>query len=328
MRALPWLVEPHDGWPGTEHPHTGRMTGDREPSPGWTEAQKAAVDRLCTECLTLSETVGTHQVAQSVRVARSRRAGGAGTGGKEERQPGPRCAFWAEARPPFEALSVMGAIIPEAGVSPLILNSGVARMDTWQALSASVEERLAAMSSGERGVFAAGAAERLMGWHEALPEEERASFTMSLRPLLNSVCEATLGDSTAFTAVKRGVAEYMLSEYCHNDGQDGPDDADEHAAAATLYAAHAYLFECRDFAVWASRRAVDAVDEHLQYLAEQGEDIPDLDEATVAELQRQLRDLDLIAKYSKDLRFAGLGLPIDTSIRLRVELRTPLPSRD
>ncbi|MDX2391058.1 hypothetical protein ACIPY6_33570 [Streptomyces sp. NPDC090054] len=201
-------------------------------------------------------------------------------------------------------------------------------MNTWQELSTSVEERLTAMSSSERGIFAAGTAERLLSWHEALPEEDRAPFTMSLRPLLNSVWAGSLGDSTAFTAVKRGVAEYMLSEYCHNDGQDGPEDADDNAAAATLYAAHAYLFECRDFAVWTSRRAVDAVDEHLEYLAEQEEDLPDLDEATIAELQRQLRDLDLIKTHSKDLRLAGLGLPIDTSIRLRVELRAPLSSRD
>ncbi|MET9468889.1 hypothetical protein ABZY44_29665 [Streptomyces sp. NPDC006544] len=222
----------------------------------------------------------------------------------------------------------MGAMIPEAGVSTPFLDLGVARLNTWQELSASVEERLAAMSSGERGVFAAGTAERLMSWHEALPEEDRAPFTMSLRPLLNSVWEGSLGDSTAFTAVKRSVAEYMLSDYCHNDGQDGPDDADEHAAAVTLYAANAYLFECRDFAVWASRRAVDVVDEHLEHLAAQEEDLPDLDEATVAELRRQLRDLDLIANYSEDLQLACLGLPIDTSIRLRVELRTPLSSPD
>ncbi|MFF4104106.1 hypothetical protein [Streptomyces sp. NPDC001903] len=201
-------------------------------------------------------------------------------------------------------------------------------MNTWQELSTSVEERLTAMSSCERGVFAAGTAERLMSWHEALPEEDRAPFTMSLRPLLNSVWEGSLGDSTAFTAVKRGVAEYMLSEYCHNDGQDGPEDADDNAAAVTLYAAHAYLFECRDFAVWASRRAVDAVDEHLEHLTEQEEELPDLDEATIAELQRQLRDLDLIATHSKDLQLASLGLPVDTSIRLRVELRTPLSRRD
>ncbi|MFD9007054.1 hypothetical protein ACFV0T_40025 [Streptomyces sp. NPDC059582] len=202
-------------------------------------------------------------------------------------------------------------------------------MEAWQELSTLVKGRLEAASTSERSVFAAGVAERLMSWHEALPEDERAAFTLSLRPLLNSVWEGALGDSTAFTTINRGVADYMLSEYCHNDGQDGPDDADESAAAATLHAAHAYLFGCTDFAVWASSRAVDAVDQHLEYLAEQEEeDIPDPDEALIAELQRQLRDLDLIAACSKELRHAKFGLPIDTSIRLRVELRTPLSSRD
>ncbi|MCW2901652.1 MAG: hypothetical protein JWO67_3917 [Streptosporangiaceae bacterium] len=203
-------------------------------------------------------------------------------------------------------------------------------MNTWQELSALLEERLRAVSSCERGVFAAGVAERLMGWHEALPEDEQAPFTVSLRPLLNSVWEGVLGDSTAFSAIKRSVAEYMLSEYCHNDGQDGPDDADESAAAAALYAAHAYLFTCQEFAVWTSGRAVEAIDQHLQYLAEQEEDeLPvDTDEALASELRRQLRDLDLIARFSKDLRYAGMGLPIDTSIRLRVELRAPLSSRE
>ncbi|WP_327235357.1 hypothetical protein OG349_16715 [Streptomyces sp. NBC_01317] len=203
-------------------------------------------------------------------------------------------------------------------------------MDTWRRLSALVEERLTAASSGERGVFAAGVAERLMGWHEALPADEQAPFTVSLRPLLDSVWQGVLGDSTAFSAVKRGVAEYMLSEYCHNDGQDGPDDADESAAAAALHAAHAYLFACREFAIWTSGRAVEAVDQRLQYLAEQETDeLPvDPDEALVSELQRQLRDLDLIACFSNDLRYVRTGLPIDTSIRLRVELRTPLSRRD
>ncbi|MEU0299331.1 hypothetical protein ABZ252_07640 [Streptomyces sp. NPDC006175] len=203
-------------------------------------------------------------------------------------------------------------------------------MDTWRELSALVEERLQASSSGERGVFAAGVAERLMSWHEALPEDERAPFTVSLRPLLDSVWEGVLGDSTAFSAVKRGVGEYLLGEYCHNDGQDGPDDADESAAAAALYAAHAYLFGCQEFAVRTSDRAVEAIDQHLVYLAEQeeGELSVDPDEALVSELRRQLRDLDLIARYSKELRHAGSGLPVDLSIRLRVELRAPLRSRE
>jgi hypothetical protein len=203
-------------------------------------------------------------------------------------------------------------------------------MDTWQELSALVEERLKSVPSGERRVFAAGVAERLMSRHEALPEDERAPFTLSLRPLLNSVWEGLLGDPAAFSEVNRGVAEYMLSEYCHNDGQDGPDDADESAAAATLHAAHAYLFGCQDFAIWAGGRAVEAVDQHLQYLAETEEDeLPvDMDEMTAAELKRQLRDLDLIANFSEELRYSGAGLPLDTSARLRVELRAPLSSQE
>lgn len=201
-------------------------------------------------------------------------------------------------------------------------------MDNWQDLSAMVAERLEATSWDERGVFAAGVAERLMSWHEALPEDERASFTMSLRPLLDAVWEGVLGDSTAFTGVKRGVGEYLLSEYCHNDGQDGPDDADESAAAATLYAAKTYLFGCCDFAGAVSNRAVEAIDQALERLAEEeGEqDVPDLDEALVAELRRQLRDLDLIANYSTELRHAILGLPIETTNRLRAELLPPLSS--
>ncbi|MER7698768.1 MULTISPECIES: hypothetical protein [unclassified Streptomyces] len=200
-------------------------------------------------------------------------------------------------------------------------------MDAWRDLSALVEERLKAVSSGERAVFAAGVAERLMSRHEALPEDEQAPFTVSLRPLLHSVWEGVLGDSTAFAAVKRGVGEYLLSVYCHNDGQDGPDDADESAAAATLYAAHAYLFRCQEFAAWTSGRAVEAIDQHLEYLAGREEDeLPDADAAIASELQRQLRDLELIARHSKDLRHAGLGLPIDTSVRLRAELRAPLSS--
>ncbi|MFB6891142.1 hypothetical protein ACFCX4_17750 [Kitasatospora sp. NPDC056327] len=198
-------------------------------------------------------------------------------------------------------------------------------MGTRWELSALVEERLRSASPGERRVFAAGVAERLMGRHEALPEDERAPFTLSLRPLLNSVWEGVLGESTAYAAVNRGVAEYMLGEYCHNDGQDGPDDADESTAAATLFAAHTYLFGCHDFAVWTSGRALEAVDEHLECLAESEEDLPvDPDEAAASELRRQLGDLDLIAEFSEELRFTLMGLPADATLRLRKELRTAL----
>ncbi|GGT55169.1 hypothetical protein GCM10010271_68740 [Streptomyces kurssanovii] len=59
-RSLPWSVEPMPGWPGTEHPHTGEVTGGREDSPGWTEEQKRMVKRLRMECTDLSVRVTTH----------------------------------------------------------------------------------------------------------------------------------------------------------------------------------------------------------------------------------------------------------------------------
>ncbi|KIF67068.1 hypothetical protein HY68_35540 [Streptomyces sp. AcH 505] len=104
---------------------------------------------------------------------------------------------------------------------------------------------------------------------------------------------------------------YILGEYCHSDGQYGPDDADEAAVAATLYAAHAYLFGCQEFAIWKSSRAVEATDQHLQHPSEQEEDefSIDMDEALASEVQRRLRDLDLVARCSKDLRRADLGCP-------------------
>ncbi|MFJ8473633.1 hypothetical protein [Kitasatospora sp. NPDC094011] len=212
-------------------------------------------------------------------------------------------------------------------------------METWQSLSETVARRLAAASSSERMVFAAGVAERLLGAHEALPENEQAFFTLSLRPLLDSVWEGALGDTTAFKAVNRAVAGYMLSEYCHNDGQDGPDDADEDAAATVLYAAQTYLHGVAEFAVWAGRRAVEVVHRRAEpHSPEQtlahihdGADLPDPEDTLVpdllAEVRRQLRDLDLIAGRADDIRYSQLGLPIDLSIRLRVELRGPLSLR-
>lgn len=61
LRSLPWSVEPMKGWPGSKHPHTGEIIGGREPSPGWSDEQKEAVDRLLQECRELSATVTTHQ---------------------------------------------------------------------------------------------------------------------------------------------------------------------------------------------------------------------------------------------------------------------------
>ncbi|MBB1255003.1 hypothetical protein [Streptomyces alkaliterrae] len=228
-----------------------------------------------------------------------------------------------------------------AGSSPARYGEG-GGMDEWQRLASDVRERLTAASSGERTVFAAGVAERLMRRHESLPPEQRSPFTLGLRPLLDAVWEAALGDTAAFAAVKRGMGEYLLSDYFHNDGQDGPDDADEPAATAVLHATASHLYGCADFAVWAGMRAVDAVAQHVEYLADLA-DLADLTEgpgspapaplgdpekAPLEELRRQLLDLDLIAARSDQLRYASCGLPVAATARLQTELRDPLSRQD
>lgn len=196
-------------------------------------------------------------------------------------------------------------------------------MTAWKELDAAVAAKLSAASVDERTVFAAGVAERLLQAHEALPAEDQREFTLGLRLLLNAVWDAALGDSTAFQDIKQALGAFYLSDYCHNDGQDGPDDADEPAAAAVLYAAEAYMHTCVDFAVCVSGRAVEAVDELLN---EGDMYTDDPDEVLTNELRRQLRDLDLISTHSGELRHARLGLSIDTTARLSETLR-PLLSR-
>ncbi len=196
-------------------------------------------------------------------------------------------------------------------------------MASWQELDAEVASQLAQASPDECFVFAVGVAERLMRAEEALPADERTEYALGLRPLLDALWEAALGDTTAFGDIKRGLGAYLLSEYCHNDGQDGPGDADEAAAAAVLCTAAAHLFGNSGLASVVSGRAVEAVDERLNRHDSHADDP---DRVLAAELRRQLRDLDLISRHSASLRHAGLGLDIETSARLRQALRVPLSS--
>jgi hypothetical protein len=195
----------------------------------------------------------------------------------------------------------------------------------WKELDAVVADRLGAASDGERVVFAAGVAQRLLQAHEGLPAGEQREFTLGLRPLLDAVWSGALGQKAAFGPVKRALASFYLSDYCHNDGEDGPDDADEPAAAAVLHAAGAYLHGCADFAVFASGRAVEAADE----LARDTDDFADdPDEFLAEELRRQLRDLDLIGAHEAELRRARFGLDEATAAGLRTALRLPLSRAD
>ncbi|MEU2619651.1 hypothetical protein ABZ642_16170 [Streptomyces sp. NPDC007157] len=196
-------------------------------------------------------------------------------------------------------------------------------MATWQELEAEVASRLTRASVDERVVFVVGVAERLMRAQEALSADEQAEYTLSLRPLLNALWEAALGNSAAFGEVKHGMGEYLLSEYCHNDGQDGPGDADEPAAAAVLYAAAVYLFGTGDLASVVSSRAIEAVDDRWN---REDTDTDAPDEVFASELHRQLRDLDLISRHSGSLHDARLGFDVESSAQLHRVLRIPLSS--
>lgn len=95
-------------------------------------------------------------------------------------------------------------------------------MSLGQELSASVRRRLTDMTDGQQAMFACAVAERLLSRHEGLPAERQWEFTVSLRPLLDADWDMACGDQTRFTVLKQGLGEFYLSEYCHNDGQDGP----------------------------------------------------------------------------------------------------------
>jgi hypothetical protein len=200
----------------------------------------------------------------------------------------------------------------------------------WKELDAETGARLAAMSEGERAVFAAGVAQRLLQAHEALPAAERRGFTVGLRPLLDAVWAGALGDAAAFGTIKRGLGDFYLSDYCHNDGPGGPDDAAEPAAATVLDAASAYLHGCADFAVFAGGRAVEAVGQLARDDRDFADDpfADDPDEPRAEELRRQLRDLDLIAPHAADLRRARFGLPAATTAGLLRTLRPALSRPD
>lgn len=70
--------------------------------------------------------------------------------------------------------------------------------------------------------------------------------------------------SDPFKPIAVALGEFYISEYCHNDGQDGPDDADDDPAAAILFAAECYLHAEPAFAVHVAGRAIDAVDYRME----------------------------------------------------------------
>ncbi|MEV0330350.1 hypothetical protein AB0H63_28415 [Micromonospora echinospora] len=201
-------------------------------------------------------------------------------------------------------------------------------MTDWQTLSEQVRSRVLAGNAGTAVAFAAMTAERLMRLDpQGLP------FTQSLRPLLDLVWRAAAGDQTAFKPIAVALGEFYISEYCHNDGQEGPDDADDDPAAAILFAAECYLHAEPRFAAYVAGRAIDDVERRMDLASEDytGDEAIDADAAMAAEARQQRADLDALARYATNLSRARFGLPADEREHLLAALRdmvtVPTPIR-
>jgi hypothetical protein len=195
-------------------------------------------------------------------------------------------------------------------------------VNDWRVLGDQVRSRLQAVDKGTAVAFATITAERLMRL-----DQQKQPFTASLRPLLDLVWRAAAGDQMAYKPIAVALGEFYIGDYCHNDGQDGPDDADDDPAAAILYAAECYFHGMPDFAALVASRAVDAADYRAELASEEYDGDEDVDweaEAEVAmtaEVRQQLADLDALVPYAALLSHACMGLPIDEHERLLAELR-------
>ena len=122
-----------------------------------------------------------------------------------------------------------------------------------------VERRLGEIAPESRKVFAVACAERLMQRHEDLPISDQCPFTLGWRPNINSMWLEFEDGNSALADVKEAMTAYHESVYDHADGQDGPDDADEDAAAASVCASECYLSGEAKPACAAASRAVSWV---------------------------------------------------------------------
>ncbi len=174
-----------------------------------------------------------------------------------------------------------------------------------------VGERLGKLEKGPRKAFALSCAHRLLRWHEHLPNAQQRAFTLSWRPVLEEMWHGISTESQEVEEhVRRALDAFHAGPYDHDNGEDGPDDADEDAAASCIYASECYLTGDVQSACWSALRAVDLAfrlaDEELQLdpndfvwdpaavpmpLAMEA-----MHPAVQEELRRQVSDLELLEK--------------------------------
>jgi hypothetical protein len=167
---------------------------------------------------------------------------------------------------------------------------------------------LEGFSREQRTAFAAAAAEALMRSRQA--SCPAGDYALTWRPALDAVWRGLEGDASAFKQIASALADFYRSPYFHNEGPDGPAEADDNAAASVYYAAECFIHGCVEFALWAVERAIDEVSETIQRDENPASDLRmigpadavrwELDPRMQQELRRQSDRLDHIAKHKAD----------------------------
>jgi hypothetical protein len=179
-------------------------------------------------------------------------------------------------------------------------------------VQADVARRLSRLSPEARAAFAVACAERVMRRHERLPSREQRPFALGWRPVLDAIWQGLeRGDEQSARRVRDALANFHASPYDHDDGPDGLDDADDDAAAASIYAAECFAGGDAQSAKWAAGRGVDLAfsiaDDELQLDPNdfvwdpEAEPMPFAKEAmhhaVQEELRRQVADLELLERH-------------------------------
>jgi hypothetical protein len=176
-------------------------------------------------------------------------------------------------------------------------------------VQAELQSHLERLPGEARKAFALACAGRLMRQHERLPKPR--PFTLGWRPVLDVMgrgLEGLAGD--AGDRVREALNAFHASPFDHDLGPDGPDDADDDAAAASIYAAECFLSGDTGFAGLSAARAVDwafsVADEELaldpnDFVWDPAAELMPLAReamhpAVQGELRRQLADLELLER--------------------------------
>ena len=140
--------------------------------------------------------------------------------------------------------------------------------------------------------IAVGAAQRLMDEYLGLPEENRNSFILGWRLVLELLWKLLSGESPdADKELRQRMEQYFSGPYSYLLADDALPGSDENAAAAAIYAAEAYCNQSATSACAAAQRLVDAASQN----ADRRSDDPMSTEAKAMRIRFELEEIRRIA---------------------------------